>query len=190
MLRHEQTRTSLPSVCSLSLARRFALEAASWSCYVITLVNPGRRVRCAFCTAGDRPIALASEGAPQNKHVVRAWSVHSAVVTCVARATCVRVSLVIVARVAFSSPCWLALVSARALTRTSQYVGRSVCACSGVSGGGITSTLATRPSPFFTPQPHFQRVPQVSALSEVGKGAVSQLVPHPIYIDTVRDYCC
>ena len=62
MLHHEQTRTSLPSVCSLSLARRFALEAASWSCYVITLVNPGRRVRCAFCTAGDRPIALASEG--------------------------------------------------------------------------------------------------------------------------------
>ena len=68
----------------------------------------------------------------------------------------------------------------------------------GASGGGLTSTLTTRdphphptsnptpdppPSPTpIAPQPHFLQVPQVSALSGVGKGAVSQLVPLAIYI--------
>ena len=74
----------------------------------------------------------------------------------------------------------------------SRYVGRPVGACLGGSGGGLTSTLATLPTDLARPRPaplppppialpsRLVQVRQVPAPSEVGKVAVSQLVPLPI----------
>ena len=153
MLRHEQTRTSLPSVCSLSLARRLALEATSWSCYVITLVNPGRRVRCAFCTAGDRPIALASEGTTKPStscaRASGACTAPSSLAWRVQRACCAghrRASRLFVSV--------LACTRVRGLSSLgSVSVGCPVGAYLGVPGGGLTTTLATIPTENHPPHP-------------------------------------